>query len=237
LLGGTAIGDVQAFRDGSPIDDCDEPTATDATPDPCVESRSPLAGGGVEIVVRSSHASVWNFGTLPPPTLINGKQLQLGDNADPAKKKLTILSKDSAIDIGNGNGSGDDPTSVGLTLRVESAGAGFDNTYTLPAGRWKLLGKAGQNKGYKYTDSQLASGPIKSALYKPSPAPGKPGQIQFTGKGSGLGHDAATNANPVNVEVIAGDERYCMRFGGGTKFKLNSYFKATNAPTSPGCPS
>ena len=171
-----------------------------------------------------------------PPTLISGKQIALADNVNPAKKKLTILSKDPEIGIGGGNGSGDDPTSVGLTVRVQSASASFDNSYTLPASRWKVLGKPGQNKGYKYEDPKLASGPIKSALLKPGPAPGKPGQIQFTGKGSGLGHNAAVNANPVNVEVIAGEERYCMKFGGTIKFKVNSYFKATDAPTSSGCP-
>lgn len=58
----------------------------------------------------------------------------------------------------------------------------------------------------------------------------------LTGKGLGLGHNAAINANPVNVEVIAGDEHYCMRFGGTIKFRINSYFSASNAPSSPSCP-
>ena len=52
---------VQLFRDGVPIGPCDQNTAV-ASPDPCVASRLALDGGGAEITVRSSHASVWNFG-------------------------------------------------------------------------------------------------------------------------------------------------------------------------------
>ena len=121
-------------------------------------------------------------------------------------------------------------------MRVESASGGFDDTYTLPASGWKVLGGPGQNKGYKYSDSQLELGPIDTATFKPGPAPGRPGQIMITGRRAGLGHNAATNPNPVKVEVSAGGERYCMTFGGRSQFRANTYFKATNAPTSPGCP-
>lgn len=56
---------IEVFRDGiGPIANC---TAT-LTPDPCVAERTLLAGGDISLVVQSSHASRWNFGTaLTPP--------------------------------------------------------------------------------------------------------------------------------------------------------------------------
>jgi ABC-type oligopeptide transport system substrate-binding subunit len=59
---GLTIGDVVVFRDGAPIPDCTNPGGTSADPDPCIASRSTDAQGDGVIVVRSSHASTWNFG-------------------------------------------------------------------------------------------------------------------------------------------------------------------------------
>jgi hypothetical protein len=56
---------VQVFRDGLAVGPCDGGTAA-ASPDPCVASRHELAGGGAELVVRTSHASAWNFGKRDP---------------------------------------------------------------------------------------------------------------------------------------------------------------------------
>lgn len=54
---------IQIFRDGVAIGPCDA-GATGASPDPCVAERTALAGGGAELVARSSHASTWNFGKV-----------------------------------------------------------------------------------------------------------------------------------------------------------------------------
>jgi alpha-tubulin suppressor-like RCC1 family protein len=56
---------VQILRDGVAISACD-PSTSAASPDPCVVSRQPYSGTGASLMVRSSHASVWNFGASKP---------------------------------------------------------------------------------------------------------------------------------------------------------------------------
>jgi virginiamycin B lyase len=69
--GGVTADTVVVFRDGAAIGACDEPGAGVASPDPCVFSRTTLAGGDAEIGVYSTHASQWNFArasaVTPPP--------------------------------------------------------------------------------------------------------------------------------------------------------------------------
>ena len=69
LVGGTALGDVDVFRNGSPAGNCGSPSVAD--PDPCVVSRVLLTGGDVRLTVLSSSASTWNFGAesaMVPPS-------------------------------------------------------------------------------------------------------------------------------------------------------------------------
>lgn len=61
---GLTIGAVVVYRNGSPISDCVDPGGTPADPDPCVASRTTDGQGDGVIVVRSSQASIWNFGGL-----------------------------------------------------------------------------------------------------------------------------------------------------------------------------
>src|SRR5262249_37324082 len=56
--------------------------------------------------------------TTSPPQTISGKKLLLKTPADPTKSKVVALSKDGGITLGGGNGSGDDPTTAGGSLRV-----------------------------------------------------------------------------------------------------------------------
>jgi hypothetical protein len=51
---------VQVFRNGVQVPAC---TGAGATPDPCVSSRTTLANGDVQLVVLTSAASTWTFGT------------------------------------------------------------------------------------------------------------------------------------------------------------------------------
>jgi hypothetical protein len=63
---------VVIWRDGAIVPAC---AGAGASPDPCVASRSAFpapSGGGADIVVRTSHASLWNFGsslTTTPPVV------------------------------------------------------------------------------------------------------------------------------------------------------------------------
>src|SRR5262245_61457190 len=100
------------------------------------------------------------------PLLLTMKTLALKDHTVAIRRKLTLGSKDEALGIGEGNGSADDPTLAGATLRVLTA-AGCsgpcDATYVLPADGWRLIGKWGEDEGYQYSDRLLLNGPVKKA--------------------------------------------------------------------------
>ena len=169
--------------------------------DPCTSGG--FFGGRVSISIVSSD-------------LVATRNLVLKTNVKSAAKSVMMLSaKDPGITLGDGNGSGDDPRQAGGSLRVRSASAGFDATYPLPAAHWGLIGKAGQNKGYKYKDNKLTSGPIVSANITRTKT------ITLTGKGAGLGHVLAANHSPVDITLTVGAHRYCFRAGGEVKYKVS----------------
>ena len=158
---------------------------------------------------------------------ISGQQLTLTDNPNAAKRKVSVSSNDTAITLGNGNGSADDPTRSGGSLRIRtSAGDVFDTTYSMPPKGWKTIGGSGKNKGYRFASK---TGLIKSAVVQP----GK--QVKVTGKGA-LMHMLSTNPNPVDVVLRTGAKRYCMEFGGTTTFQAGKQFKAKNAAAPSSCP-
>jgi hypothetical protein len=171
--------------------------------------------------------------TLPPgPGIpVDGRKLSLRDDpADAAKRKATVLSKDTDLSLGGGNGSGDDPRASGATVRIVSAaGDGFDHTYPLPASGWRLVGREGENKGYRYADSSLAHGPVKSAMLK------RGRLLKLSARGSGLGHTLGTNPNPVDVVVTIGGLTYCQRYGGATVFRPSKTYTAKLAAAD-ACP-
>jgi hypothetical protein len=57
---GVNAATLQVFRNGVQVPAC---TGAGATPDPCVTSRTTLPDGDVELVVLTSAASKWTFGT------------------------------------------------------------------------------------------------------------------------------------------------------------------------------
>ncbi len=153
-----------------------------------------------------------------------GQKLQLRDNVEPTKKKLTYLAKD-VVALG---GAADDPTVVGGSIQVTSAG--FDDTYPLPAGNWAYIGDPADGKGFKYKDKLLAAGPVKSAQVRA----GKP--VKASGKGPGPGPTPPTNPDPVDVVLTMGGRRYCSRFGGAVTFTADKVFTAKLGPAPAACP-
>ena len=157
------------------------------------------------------------------PELLGGKKFLLKDKAgSPDKRGINLLATGATLSAGNG--SADDPTTGGGSLRVTSSVGGFADTYDLPASGWKYKGKAGQGKGYKFKGAAA----IKSLLVTP-------GKIVAVGKGSGLGHTLAANPDPVDVIVALGDQRYCLRFGGTVQYKDGKKYLAKNAPAPGAC--
>jgi hypothetical protein len=70
---GAVSTNLIVWRNGVVVPAC---SGAGATPDPCIASRNPFplpSGGGADIVVRTSHASLWNFGsslTAPAPPVV-----------------------------------------------------------------------------------------------------------------------------------------------------------------------
>jgi len=163
------------------------------------------------------------------PELLSGKKLLLTEKVGkPQKRKLLLLSKDPSVTLGEGNGSADDPTTNGGSLRLvggSSPGGGFliDATYALPASGWKLIGKAGDGKGYKFKGS-----PVKTLLIKPGKL------VKIVGKGGDVGL-GTTNPDPVNVVLTLGAQQYCFTFGGSVTFKEEKKYLAKDAGTGT-CP-
>jgi len=161
--------------------------------------------------------------------------LTLKDNANkPARKSLTVTSKDAAIGaFGGSAGSGDDPTVNGGTLRVTSVAAGFDDTYPMPKSGWTYIGNPTDGQGYRYRDAKLVNGPVKAATLRK-------GVLQLSAKGAGLGQTLGSNPDPVSVVLQTGAKRYCTSFGTATgattKFTAGKQFAAKNAAPPATCP-
>jgi hypothetical protein len=153
-----------------------------------------------------------------PATPLAGKKLLLKEQL------VKTLAKDPAVSLGAGNGSVDDPTLHGGSLRVVSPG--FDATFDLPASAWKTLGKPGKNKGYKLKKAD----PVKSVVVKAGKL------IKVVAKGAGVAPPLATSPEPASVVIEFGTQRYCATFGGTVKFKDGKKFTAKKAPAPGECP-
>ena len=87
---------------------------------------------------------------LAKRALVSGRRLLLRVGA--TKQALQVVSKDLALPLGDGPGSGDDPTVHGGSLRLRwsvGAAAAFDETYALPAASWQAISRNGVVKGYR----------------------------------------------------------------------------------------
>jgi len=216
-----------------------------ATPDTTTEvmQDEPLEAGDYTLFVGGGCPGCSDFGVLGgevtlavtdapglSSNLLGAKTLTLKTKAGmPEKSGLSLSSKDPGVTLGAGNGSADDPTLVGATVRVHSINGSFDDVYSLPAANWTLIGKPGQGKGYKYKDKALAAGPITSVAI----TTGK--SLKVVGKGAGLGHTLGVSPAPVRVVLTLGGHRYCLQFGGGDKWKAGVQFKATDADAPAVC--
>jgi polyvinyl alcohol dehydrogenase (cytochrome) len=156
---------------------------------------------------------------------LTGRRLVMKESA--TQKKITVISGDSTISLVGGNGSADDPTHFGGSLRIRtSTGDRFDATYDLPAAGWTTVGSAGENRGYRFTS---ASGPIKNVLL----LAGK--RLKVTGTGA-FTQTLSTNPNPVDIVLRTGASHYCLEFGGTAGFKASRRFRATGSSAPSACP-
>src|SRR5258705_2196851 len=145
-----------------------------------------LVGLSSAVCARTTSASSEPSGGDQP---IAGKRLVLKDSPAAAKGRLFSLSNDPTITLGGGNGSADDPTQFGGSLRVRtSTGDRFDSTYNLPPAGWSTIGGPGQNKGYRFSSKR---GPINQVVVIPGRQGKGMGRAAFTST-------LSTNPNPVD---------------------------------------
>lgn len=130
----------------------------------------------------------------------------------PEKRSLVVAGKESnSSDTVVG-----DPTTGGATLRIDVTGtATATQTFTLPAAGWKAT-----KTGFKYADSKLLLGPVKSALIQVSK-----GKFQLKAVlGGKTGAIALLPPNPgasaCAVFEIAGGDRYHVSFPGPPDAKI-----------------
>ena len=184
------------------------------------------------LVGLSSPVNAMTTGTTSAPPSggdrpLAGNRLVLKDSPAGTKRTLSILSTDPTITLGGGNGSADDPTHFGGSLRVRTArGDRFDSTYNLPTAGWRTIGAPGQNKGYRFTSK---TAPIKRVIV----TPGR--QIKVMGMGA-FTATLSTNPTPVDVVLRTGATRYCLEFGGTARFQASKRFSAKRAPAPASCP-
>jgi hypothetical protein len=143
---------------------------------------------------------------------------------------LKVATK-GAIDLSTppSNGGTADPVVHGASVRIVTAGGGFDVTYDLPAATWAYLGRAGANLGYRYRDRRGDLSPVRSILVK-----GR-GTSKLSVSWPGAAPSLAQDPSPFRVELTLGGTRYCMAFGGTTSFVPNARFSARNAPAPVSC--
>lgn len=175
--------------------------------------------------------------SVPPITgqPLSGKSMKLKEKTGkPDKSHATVVSADTSLSLGGGNGSVDDPTLHDGSLRLASSassasGALFDATYELPASGWKLVGKSGKNKGYKWKGT-VSQGPAATVLVKAGHT------LKVSLHGTGLDIALGADPSPVTATLRIGNREYCLSFGGTTKFKAESSFTAKAAPAPASCP-
>jgi len=178
--------------------------------------------------------------TCYPEQILLGKLVLVKDpqpGVDATLRKVVLKAKESA----SSSPLTGDPIAGGATLKISLSGTtGSSQTFTLPASAayWTPLGSV----GFKYKDSDLVNGPIKTLLYKKTGS----GTFLLTvlAKGSGT---VPLNLVPPNTGTEAqvsfipgGGDRYCSAFGGAAGGTLdpdtNKTFKVKN-PTAEGlCP-
>src|SRR2546422_786389 len=156
---------------------------------------------------------------------IIGERLSLNARPAAAMGRLFALSKDPTITLGGGNGSADDPTQFGGSLRVlTTTGDRFDSTYNLPPAGWQTIGAPGQNKGYQFTSKT-------GSINRVTVVPGR--RIRVEGAFTAT---LSTNPGPVERVLRTGGTHSCLAFGDKAKFQASKRFTATTSPAPASCP-
>lgn len=216
---GLAAESIQILRNGTVVDDCSGPAPhTVASPDPCISSRTIVAGGDVRIRALSSAASEWAFAAevCPPapdpaclaPIAPRKSTLAVKRGTTPDKDSLvwtwTAGAATSVADFGNPRGAG----RIAACMYDTSSGSPkLVEVLQVPAGGtcgnkpcWK-----GTKKGFDYTDRAGAADGV-GKLTLASGATGK-SKVVLRAKGAALPLPQLPLAAPVTVQLRTAADR------------------------------
>ena len=130
---------IVVFRNGVPVATCDEGTNGSASPDPCVAART-VVGGDIQLSIRSSAASSWNFGT------------SLANTAPVASDDSYAVDENETLTVAAPGVLANDADADGNTLSASMAGAPANGTVMLKAdGSFAYTPKAGFSGADRFT--------------------------------------------------------------------------------------
>lgn len=161
--------------------------------------------------------------------LLPGRKLLLKvkDGAPERSSILLFSDKSADVTLGRGEGTPDDPTEAGGFLLIASSpGGGFIDVYPLDPSGWRIRRKNETLRGWGYKDPD---GPVTSVSIKGGKS------VAVRAKGAALGHDLDDDPSPVAVVLAIGQHRYCLAFGGTSRFKANKKYLAQKAPAPIAC--
>jgi glucose/arabinose dehydrogenase len=185
-----------------------------------------ISAGQVRRLARSGVTVTTTTSTTSTTLAVTAEQLLDGRRLALARRRLTAVSRDATLALGAPDAMAD-PTVFGATLRVRtSAGCNAgacDATYGLPSTGWRALG----TRGYRF---RSRSGPIRLVVLKAGKL------LKMVGKGAALTHDVAADPSAVDLALQTGARRYCLHFGGVTRYRSGTRFVARRAPVAPACP-
>jgi hypothetical protein len=167
--------------------------------------------------------------------LLAGTKLQIKDNADPTKRKVSLQSTGTAITVPS-PGSSEDFTLYGATITLINPSRGVVEEWPLPAvtdAKGKPLWTFSSTSGYKYKDSKLDFGPVKSASISA-------GKLKAGAKGIRIAYDLDATAQvsiSVTLAGALGAVNRCMVFGppGTVSKDTPDQFFAKAAPPPSAC--
>jgi hypothetical protein len=197
----------------------------------CIPGSSITCDDGNPCTIDTCNGTAGCTFTLANGCLLSGKKFRLGVGRE---LRLGLQTAQEMAGVAfPANNTDDDPVLNAASLRVfTTTGDMFDNTYPLPMHNWKYLGVPGENRGYRYKDFHNLDGPISVVVIQN----GRKNKIKA--RGPLLNFSLNGDPDPVSVVLRFGSigRRFCLQFGGRTKFYQNVRFFAAASPPPPACP-
>jgi hypothetical protein len=142
--------------------------------------------------------------------------------------RLAVSSRDPAIELGGERGGPADPTVHGAAFYLGSGG-GAGTWHALPARNWRAMAKRGVHVGWAYADPRHTAGPVSRVVVRAGRV------LELAASGTSLGIDLATDPQPIGVVLRAGEQQWCLGFGGAVRWKARASFIARKAPLPAEC--